>query len=142
MTEPQADACVPAALYMIRKDPHYGLVVSYAVKEQTVVKHCTRAVALVAASSASRSENMNEGYQMVTEGVSDVFEKIFLCTLMSFCTVRSSPDYQLKPARGRKTQTAYVVIADVFEVESAEVSHVLGGVARTNPKSRMLKFRT
>ena len=56
---------------------------------------------------------------MVTEGVSDVFEKDFLCTLMPFCTVRASPDYQLKPARGRKTQMAYVVIADVLEAGSA-----------------------
>ena len=33
---------------------------------------------------------------------------------------RTSPDYQLKPARGMKTQTAFVVIADVLEVGSAE----------------------
>ena len=40
--------------------------------------------------------------------------------LMSFCTLRTSPDYHLKPARGMKTQTAFVVIADVLEAGSAE----------------------
>eukprot|EP00974_Lingulodinium_polyedra_P006584 626601-Lingulodinium_polyedra.AAC.1 len=39
---------------------------------------------------------------------------------MSFCAVSKSPDYQLKPARGQKMQTAFVVIADVLEPGSAE----------------------
>ena len=38
---------------------------------------------------------------------------------MSFCSVRSSPDYQLKPARGQRTQMAFVTIADVLEAGSA-----------------------
>ena len=57
---------------------------------------------------------------MITEGVRDPLDESFICTLMSFCTVRTSPDYQLKPARGMKTQTALVVIADVLEAGSAE----------------------
>ena len=105
---------------MIKKDPHYGLSVSYKVEDQIIRKRCTRAVALVRASSASRSDNMNEGYQMITEGVRDPLNESFVCMLMSFCTVRTSPDYQLKPARGMKTQTAFVVIADVLEAGSAE----------------------
>ena len=57
---------------------------------------------------------------MMTENVKDALDEGFRCTLMSFCTVKASPDYQLKPARGRKTQTAFVVIADVLEPGSAE----------------------
>ena len=63
---------------------------------------------------------MNEGYQMVTQGVSDALDESFVCTLMSFCTLKTSVDYQLKPARSTKTQTALVVIADVLEAGSAE----------------------
>ena len=119
-TEARTDACAPASMSMIKKDPHYGLSVSYMVENQLVRKRCTRAVALVRASSASRSDNMNEGFQMITEGVRDPLNESFTCTLMSFCTLRTSPDYQLKPARGMKTQTAFVVIADVLEAGSAE----------------------
>ena len=57
---------------------------------------------------------------MITENVQDALDEGFWCTLMSFCTVKASPDYQLKPARGQKTQTAFVVIADVLEPGSAE----------------------
>ena len=57
---------------------------------------------------------------MATENVQDALDERFRCTLVSFCTVRASPDYQLKPSRGLKTQTAFVVIADVLERGSAE----------------------
>ena len=120
MTDPQTNACVPAGISMIKKGLHYGLSVSYVVNEQLVCKNCTRALALVMASNPSKSENLNEGYQMITEGVKDALNESFLCTLMSFCTVRSSPDYQLKPARGQKTQLAFVTIADVLEDGSGQ----------------------
>ena len=90
------------------------------VEGQGIKKRCTKAVVLVCARSASKSDNMNEGYQMITEGVSDPLDESFVCTLMSFRTLKTSPDYQLKPARGMKTQTAFVVIADVLEEGSAE----------------------
>ena len=83
-------------------------------------KTCTSARALVITSNASIPTNMNAGYQMTTEDVKSPLCDDFACNLMSFCTVASSPDYQLKPARGRKTQMAYVVIADVLEAGSAE----------------------
>ena len=57
---------------------------------------------------------------MITKDVKDALNETFLCTLMSFCTVKSSPDYQLKPARGQKTQMAFVSIADVLEAGSGE----------------------
>ena len=120
MTDPQTNACVPAGISMIKKHPHYGLSVSYVVEGQVVQKNCIRAIALVIASSASKSDNMNDGYQMVTEGVKDALDEGCVCTLMSFCTVKASPDYQLKPARGQKTQTAFVTIADVLEAGSAD----------------------
>ena len=56
---------------------------------------------------------------MITERVRDPLDDSFECTLMSFCTVKTSADYQLKPARGAKTQTAFAVIADVLEDGSA-----------------------
>ena len=118
-THARTDVYVPAGIRMIKKDPHYGLSVSYKIDNQVIRKRCTRAVALVCASNASKSENMNEGFQMITEGVHDPLDENFVCTLLSFCTVKTSPDYQFKPARGQKTQTAFVVIADVLEEGSA-----------------------
>ena len=115
-TEVRTDACAPASLSMIKKDPHYGLSVSYKLEDQIVRKRCTRTVVIVSASSASKPEIMNEGYQMTTEGVRDPLHDGFECTLMSFCTVRTSADYQLKPPRGAKTQCADK--PPVFLVES------------------------
>ena len=63
---------------------------------------------------------MNEGYQMMTEGVFDPLHESFKCTRMSFCTVRTSPDYQLKRTGGKKTQTAFAIIADILEEGSAD----------------------
>ena len=57
---------------------------------------------------------------MITENVNDALDEGFRCTLMSFCTVKASPDYQLKPARGQKTQTAFVVIVGAREPGSVE----------------------
>ena len=114
-TDVQTNACVPAALSMIAKDPHYGLSVSYEVEGKTITKQCTKAVALVVASTPTISENLNDGYQMSTDAVQDPFTEGFVCRLLSFCTVKASPDYQLKPNRGQKTQTALVCIVDVLE---------------------------
>ena len=118
-TKVDTDACAPASLSMIKKDPHYGLSITYMVGGEPVKKRCTRAVVLVSATRASVPTNMNEGYQMITERVRDPLDDSFECTLMSFCTVKTSADYQLKPARGAKTQTAFAVIADVLEDGSA-----------------------
>ena len=57
---------------------------------------------------------MGEGYQVITEGVRDPLQEAFQCNLMAFCTVKTSADYQLKPARNQKTQTAFAIIADIL----------------------------
>ena len=73
------------------------------------------------ASKASEAENMNEGFQMLTKDVSDPLQdSTSACSLLSFCTVKTSPDYQLRPLRGQTKQTALVVIADVLDPGSAE----------------------
>ena len=56
---------------------------------------------------------------MITERVRDPMHDSFECTLMAFCTVKTSADYQLKPSRKTKTQTAYAVIVDILEEGSA-----------------------
>ena len=56
---------------------------------------------------------------MVTERVLDPMHDSFECTRMAFCTVKKSADYQLKPSRRMKTQTAYAVIVDILEEGSA-----------------------
>ena len=119
-TEARADARAAASLVMIKKDFHYGLSVSYMVENKVVKKRCTRAVALVRAMKDSKAVNMNEGFQMITEGVRDPLDEDFSCTLMSFCSVRTSADYQLKPMRGEKSQMAFVVISDVLQTGSAD----------------------
>ena len=64
---------------------------------------------------------MNEGFQMLTKDVSDPLQdSTSACSLLSFCTVKTSPDYQLRPLRGQTKQTALVVIADVLDPGSAE----------------------
>ena len=56
---------------------------------------------------------------MITERVRDPMHDSFECSLMAFCTVKTSADYQLKPSRRTKTQTAYAVIVDILEEGSA-----------------------
>ena len=56
---------------------------------------------------------------MITERVRDPMHDSFECKLMAFCTVKTSADYQLKPSRRTKTQTAYAVIVDILEEGSA-----------------------
>ena len=87
---------------------------------------------------------------MITD-VKDALNESFLCTFMSFCTVRSSPDYQLKPARGQKTQMAFVTIADVLEdgsggnppvflVESVEKIRDIDAPAAPDHMRRLIYF--
>ena len=56
---------------------------------------------------------------MITERVRDPMHDSFECSLMAFCTVKTSADYQLKPSKRPKTQTAYAVIQDILEEGSA-----------------------
>ena len=56
---------------------------------------------------------------MITNGVRDPMHESFECSLMAFCTVKTSADYQLKPSKRTKTQTAYAVIVDILEEGSA-----------------------
>ena len=51
---------------------------------------------------------------MTTDGVQDPFTEGFLCQLLSYCTVKASPDYQLKPNRAQKSQMGFVCIVDVL----------------------------
>ena len=118
-TERSTSACLPASLSMIKKDLHYGLSVSYIVGNTAFKKTCTRAVVLVTAHAPSVPQIMNGGYRMITERVRDPMHDSFECTLMAFCTVKTSADYQLKPSRRTKTQTAYAVIVDILEEGSA-----------------------
>jgi hypothetical protein len=115
MTDPDTNSCLPASLSMVTKDPHYGLLVSYTLDGSTVVKQCTKAFVLALASKPTQSDIVNDGYQMTTHGVEDPFTADFSCQLLSYCTVKASPDYQLKPGRGQKSQMAFVCIVDVFE---------------------------
>ncbi len=115
MTDQETNACVPAKLGQIAKDPHYGLSVSYDVDGDVVIKQCTKAIALIFTSTPTKSNVVNDGYQMSTDGVQDPFTEGFVCNLLTFCTIQTSPNYQLKPNRGQKTQTAFVCIVDVLE---------------------------
>ena len=47
-TDARTDVYVPAGISMIKKDPHYGLSVSYKTADQVIKKRCTRAVATCA----------------------------------------------------------------------------------------------
>ena len=63
---------------------------------------------------------------MVTEGVQCPFSENFVCNLLTYCTVQTSPNYQFKPARGHRTQTAAIVIVDVLEGDGCPVFVVDG----------------
>jgi len=114
-TEISSNACVPCGISMVHKDPHYGLAVNYLVEGDEIKKRCIKAVAVVVATTASVAKNLNDGFQMITEKVNDPLNQDFQCTLMSYCDVKNSPEFQLKPPRGHKTQTAFVAITDVLE---------------------------
>ena len=88
---------------------------SYTIGENTISKRCTKAIALVAASKPTKSDNMNAGYRMITDDVRDPFTDGFNCQVLSYCTVQASPDYQLKPNRGQKSQLAFVSIVDILD---------------------------
>ena len=96
-TEKSTSACLPISLNMIKKDLHYGLSVSYTVGSTAFKKTCTSAVVLVTAYAASVPQTINDGYQMITERVRDPMHDSFECSLMAFCTLKTSADYQLKP---------------------------------------------
>ena len=118
-TESSTSVCLPASLSMIKKDLHYGLSVMYMVDGTAFKKTCTRVVVLLTAHAPSVPQTMNGGYQMITERVRDPMHDSFECSLMAFCTVKTSADYQLKPSKRTKTQTAYAVIQDILEEGSA-----------------------
>ena len=104
---------------MVSKAPHYGLAVAYEIEREIVTKKCASAHVLIAATSASVMEKLNEGYQLTTENVKDPFKEAWVCTLVSFCTLTSAPDYQLKPKRGSLRQLAFATIVDVLDPGSA-----------------------
>ena len=60
---------------MVSQAPHYGLVVAYEIEREIVSKKCASAHVLIAATSASVMEKLNEGYQLTTENVKDPFKK-------------------------------------------------------------------
>jgi hypothetical protein len=91
---------------------------------------------------------MNAGYQMTTDDVKDPFTEDFVCQLLSYCTVQESPDFQLKPNRGQKSQMAFVCIVDVldsgacpvFLVEHMEKVPDLDAVSAPEHMSKRLQF--
>jgi hypothetical protein len=89
--------------------------VSFELDGKIVEKQCTKAWALAIACKPTQPDDMNNGYQMITRGVQDPFTQGFVCEMLSYCTVASSPDYQLKPNRGQKSQMAILCIVDVLE---------------------------
>ena len=113
-THVDTNACVPAALGMVTKSPHYGLKVRYVVEGAEVTRHCTNAFVLVAATEPSKMEKMNDGFMMTSEGIRDVIDGESTCTLVSFCNLTSAPDYQMKPGRGQKEQLAVATICDIL----------------------------
>ena len=74
-TDARTDACAPAGISVIKKDPHYGLSISYVVDEQVIKKPCARAIALAIANNAPKSDNTIEGYQTITENASDPLDE-------------------------------------------------------------------
>ena len=56
---------------------------------------------------------------MMTERVRDPMHEGFECSLMAFCTMKTSADYQLKPSRKTKSQIAYAILVDILEEGSA-----------------------
>ena len=122
-TKVNTDVCVPAAASIVQKEPHYGLSVTYSVDLALVKKNCITALVLVEATVASSMDRVNEGFMMTTENVRDALNHDCVFTLISYCSLTTAPDYQLKPTRRQKAQMAFVTISDVLEIGSDEKAY-------------------
>ena len=122
----------PACLRNIRQSAQYALAVAEddAIGTTALVP-CQKVVALVRSSYKSKPEQLDNGFNLVTNGVQDVIpaggdaptpEQEF--TLTTMCTAENLTQYKLDPPRGQK-QHALVTITDVaagvFVVETVQL---------------------
>ena len=123
----------PSCLRNIRQSAQYALAVAEDDSiGKTVLVPCQKVVALVRSSHKSKPEQLDNGFNLVTNGVQDVIpaggdaptpEQEF--TLTTMCTAENLTQYKLDPPRGQKQHalvTTTVTSAGEFVVET--VQHV------------------
>ena len=111
--------CLPARLGMISKSPHYGLNVCY---DGEIVEY-TNALALVTTHRQSDMQAFGGGYQMAAT-VKCAYDENSSASLVSYCTLENSADFQLEPSWGQKIQMAFIVISDILQPATAEMPAV------------------
>ena len=134
------DIVRPAALHTLRKSPHYTLAVQSTVppipeslqpsfvdvpSATTIFSPCTRVLALVESSEASKLQEAGaSGYKITSSNVKDLLNddaEAQAVQLTSFCSLNNLQDFKLDPPRTRtnKKQSALVLMSSVLQESSA-----------------------
>ena len=144
MLSHSADSVLPATLAMIRTSDHYAMAVQYITQElppelsnvaskektgATILRPCSRAVALVLSSKRSKVVDAGAcGHKLVTDGVVDylsagsaVAQDKYMLT--SFCNLDNVTDFKLDPPKGAKVQAALVSVTGFLDAKTDSAEH-------------------
>ena len=139
MLSDSVDSVLPTTLGMIRKSEHYAMAVQYITQEippelskaaskavagVSMLRPCSRAVALVLSTKRSKVAKAGAGgHKLVTEDVVDFLEEASDAaqkkySLISFCTLETVTDFKLDPQRGAKSQAALISLTGVIHADT------------------------
>ena len=139
MLNDSVDSVLPTTLGMVRKSEHYAMAVEYitqqmppeltkaaskAVAGVSMLRPCSRAIALVVSTKRSKVSPVGAGgHKLVTDDVvdflqegSDASQKKY--SLISFCTLDTVTDFKLDPQRGAKSQAALISLTGVIDADT------------------------
>ena len=137
-----ADRVLPAMLHMIQKSEHYTMAVQYLTQKVppelskavskssvgvTMLRPCSRAVALVLSTQRSKVSPAGAGgHKLVTKDVVDLLyagsaaqpDAHQKFELTSFCTLDNVTDLKLDPPKKEKEQAALISVTGVINAET------------------------
>ena len=139
MLSHSVDSVLPAALAMIRKSDHYTMAVQYITQEVppelskvaskaetgvTMLRPCSRAVALILSTKRSKVSDAGAcGHKLVTDNVVDCLQTHSSTAqekykLTSFCNLDNVTDFKLDPPKGAKVQAALVSVTGFIDAKT------------------------
>ena len=152
MLSHSADSVLPATLQMIRKSEHYTMAVQYITQQvpaelskvasktvagSSMLRPCSRAVALVLSTKRSKPAPAGDGgHKLVTDDVVDLLltdsaaqpgaqQKYQVTT---FCTLNTVTDFKLDPPKSSKEQAALISITGVIDADTDSAEQPVKGV--------------
>ena len=142
MMTQSGDSVLPATLDMIQKSEHYTMAVQYITQTVppeltqgaskttagvSILRPCSRAVALVLSTKRSKALPAGTGHKLVTDDVVDLLlsgtgsaPKKY--TISVFCTLDTITDFKLDPLPGTRSQAALISVTGIIDqdIDSAE----------------------